>query len=210
MKILISAGPTIEKIDPVRFISNRSSGKMGYALAQAAIEAGHEVVLVSGPVAIEPPDKAELIKIESALEMAEAVKSKAPDCQLVIMAAAVADYRPVSIHEHKLKKTSGGLQLELERTEDILATLGKHKKTGQVLAGFAAETQNLAENALRKLQTKNLDWIFANDVAKPGQGFASENNSVTAYSSSGKKIEIPFASKLEVARRIIAILTESI
>ncbi len=200
MKILVTAGPTREKIDPVRFISNRSSGKMGYALAQAARELGHEVVLVSGPVALTPPENVEVVKIESAAEMAAAVKAAAPGCGVVIMAAAVADYRPAHAAEHKLKKRPGELFLELERTEDILKSLGEMKRPGQLLVGFAAETEELLTNAAGKLERKNLDWIVANTVS---DGFGTDTDQVTLLGRNGRRIDVPRAAKSMVARRIL-------
>ena len=209
MKVLISAGPTREKIDIVRFISNRSTGKMGYALAAAAVEHGWEVVMVSGPVSLTSPDKVRLVKVESAAEMAEAVHAEAHDADLVIMAAAVADYTPKNVSERKIKKTSDSLTIELEATEDILLTLGKSKPEGQVLVGFAAESENLLANAQDKMQRKNLDWIAANDISKDDRGFASDNNSVILLSKDGRRIEIPKTSKTNIAGQILEILKES-
>lgn len=203
MKILITAGPTREYIDPVRFITNRSSGRMGYALAEAAVARGFDVVLVTGPVVLTPPAGASVVRIESAAQMAEAVKCNAPACDAVVMAAAVADYRPAEISERKLKKMPGDLMLRLERTEDILASLGAMKKPGQVLVGFAAETDDLLANARRKLERKNLDWIAANKVA---DGFASETDKVTLLGRNGEIVELPLAPKLEVARRMLDVI----
>ena len=146
MKILISAGPTREFIDPVRFITNSSSGQMGYALAAAALRRGHDVTLVSGPVSLTPPAGADVVNVVTAAEMAEAMKSRFPHCSCCIMSAAVADYRPAHVHDQKMKKTPGNMLLELERTEDILKALGSLKKEGQLLVGFAAESENLLEN----------------------------------------------------------------
>lgn len=206
MKVVISAGPTREKIDIIRFISNRSTGKMGYALAAVAAEIGCEVVLVSGPVNLSVPDNVRLIKVESAAEMAKAVHSEAPDADLVIMAAAVADFTPIKSCNHKIKKTSGKLTIELDVTEDILLTLGKNKPEGQVLVGFAAESENLLANAQDKMQRKNLDWIAANDISRKDSGFASDSNAVTLLSRDGKKIEIPMDSKKNIAKQIIEII----
>ena len=200
MKILVTAGPTREKIDPVRFISNRSSGRMGYELAAAARDAGFEVVLVSGPTRLDPPAGVKLIRIESAAEMAAAVKAEARDAGLVIMAAAVADYRPAETLDHKLKKSDGELVLKLERTEDILAALGKAKPAGQILVGFAAETEDLIANARSKLERKNLDWIAANSVA---EGFATATDAVTLLGRGGETVELPRAPKSEIARAIL-------
>ena len=200
MKILITAGPTREKIDPVRFISNHSSGRMGYALAQAALDAGHKVTLISGPVSISAPEGADLINVISAAEMAESVKKHAPEANAVIMCAAVADYRPAHPLDSKIKKQSGNLVLELERTEDILAALGKSKYPGQLLIGFAAETDDLEKNAVDKLRRKNLDWIAANAVS---DGFGTLTNRVTLFHRSGKKTVLPLGRKSDVARDIL-------
>ncbi len=203
MKIIISAGPTREKIDTVRFISNYSSGKMGYALATVAVELGLEVTLISGPTVLVPPTGIKFIEVESAAQMATAVKATAKVADIIIMSAAVADYRPINIIPGKLKKSSGNLVIELERTEDILASLGENRPSGQVLCGFAAETENLIENAREKLFRKNLDWIIANDIGKPGQGFASDHNAVTMIGAKGQQIELPLADKASIARQII-------
>ena len=200
MKILITAGPTREYIDPVRFITNKSSGKMGYALAAAAAKRGWETLLVTGPVNLPAPEGAQVVRIESAAEMADAVERFAPGCDAVIMAAAVADYRPVEILEHKLKKQPGGMTLRLERTEDILASLGETKSRGQVLVGFAAETDDLLANARHKLESKNLDWIAANKVC---DGFASDTDKVTLLGRNGEVAELPLAPKPAVAEMIL-------
>ena len=200
MKILVTAGPTREKIDPVRFISNRSTGKMGYALAEAALRRGCKVVLISGPVALEAPAGATVIRVESAAEMAEAVKREAKTCDAVVMAAAVADYRPALTSEHKLKKQPGGMILQLERTEDILAYLGENKRPGQLLVGFAAETEDLLANAADKLKRKNLDWIAANTVEN---GFAADTDTVTLLGKNGEVIPLPTAAKPEVAKMML-------
>lgn len=205
MNILITAGPTREKIDPVRFISNYSSGKMGYSIAQAALEAGHSVTLISGPVTLTAPAEATLIKVTSAAEMAQAVHESAPRADVIIMTAAVADYRPANPFESKMKKLPGKLVLELERTEDILGTLGKNKSPSQRLIGFAAETDDLEKNALGKLERKNLDWIAANLVA---DGFGTQTNKITLYSRDGRKVAIPAGEKLEVAREMLKVVLQ--
>ena len=207
MKILITAGPTREAIDPVRFLSNRSTGKMGYALAQAAHELGYAVTLVSGPVVLTPPEGVTVVAVESAAEMAEAVKLRAASADLVIMAAAVADYRPKFRSAVKIKKGSDSLVLELERTEDILDTLGRSRHSGQILVGFAAETGDLLANAADKLARKHLDWVAANLVGVPDRGFAADTNAVTLLGRSGAKIELALQSKLDLARKILAIVT---
>lgn len=199
-KILITAGPTREYIDPVRFITNRSSGKMGYALAEAAVARGFGTILVTGPVNLEPPAGVEVVRVESASEMAAAVKRLSPGCDAVVMAAAVADYRPVEVSAHKLKKQPGDLTLRLERTEDILASLGEMKTPGQVLVGFAAETDDLLENAKHKLERKNLDWIAANRVC---DGFGADTNKVILLGREGKVVELPLESKAVVAKMIL-------
>lgn len=204
--ILISAGPTREKYDAVRFWSNRSSGKMGYALAAAAAARGWRVTLVSGPVALAAPAGVELVRVESAAEMAEAIKSRAPEMDAIIMAAAVADYRPVETFAGKMKKMPGKLVVEFERTEDILASLGQVKRPGQTLVGFAAETDDLLANAAGKLARKNLDWIVANDIGAAGRGFAVDTNAVTLLSSTGARIDLPLASKAEIAGKILDII----
>ena len=208
MRFLISAGPTREKIDVVRFISNRSSGKMGYALAEAARAAGGKVVLVSGPTHLTSPDNVTFIQVESAAEMATAIHAHAPESDIIIMAAAVADYRPVKTYPGKMKKAHGNLVMELERTEDILLTLGQNKRPGQKLVGFAAETDEVIESAIKKLQKKNLDWIIANDVSCNDRGFGSDHNAVTMISASGACDEVALSDKKTVARRIIRKILE--
>ena len=208
MKILINAGPTRESIDPVRFITNHSSGKMGYALASAAVAAGHEVTLVSGPVALTPPaGLKQLIRIVTAAEMADAMKQHFPDAGLTILCAAVADYRPKNYSASKLKKQEGGLMLELERTEDIALTLGKLKQPGQLLAGFAAETDEVEQNARKKLIEKKFDWIAANRVGIPGSGFGSDTNTVKLYAADGSMTDLGSGLKTELADRLIRIFT---
>jgi len=207
MRILVTAGPTREAIDAVRFISNKSTGKMGYAIAQTAAEAGHDVILVSGPVALTPPDGLlEFVPVVSAADMAEAVKSRAPQCGMVVMCAAVADYTPAHPIDRKMKKADGNLFLELKRTEDILKTLGQRKPGGQILVGFAAETDELEQYAREKLAAKNLDWIAANDVSRPDLGFASDANAVTLFAADGRRIDIPLQGKDAVARQMLEIL----
>ncbi|MBR2364723.1 MAG: phosphopantothenoylcysteine decarboxylase [Lentisphaeria bacterium] len=204
MKILVNAGPTREKIDPVRFISNHSSGKMGYAIAEAAILMGYEVTLVSGPVSISAPENLhKFISIESAAEMAEAMKKEFFNADLTILCAAVADYRPARPEKQKMKKKEGNLFLELERTEDIALSLGSRKKAGQLLAGFAAETNDLEANALTKMRKKNFDFIAANAVGIPGRGFGAEENAITLYKADGTKKELTLKSKKELAKELL-------
>ncbi|MBI5462005.1 MAG: bifunctional phosphopantothenoylcysteine decarboxylase/phosphopantothenate--cysteine ligase CoaBC [Gammaproteobacteria bacterium] len=202
LRVLVTAGPTREAIDPVRFISNRSSGKMGYAVAEAAAEAGARVVLVSGPVALPSPARVECVSVETAAEMHAAVLARVGDCDIFIGTAAVADYRPHSPAEHKLKKQTSALRLELERTTDILtAVAAQHPAPFTV--GFAAETERLAEHARAKRMAKSLDMIAANWVNVPGQGFEADDNALTLYWEGGA-CELPRASKSQLARALIA------
>ena len=183
-RILVSAGPTRERIDPVRYITNRSSGKMGYAIARAAAERGAEVTLVSGPVTLTPPQGVELVNIVSSADMFEAVTSRFDACDALIMAAAPADFTPAKAAEQKIKKQGGGMELSLVNTQDILAAVGA-RKGGRTLMGFAAESENLAENAKAKLQRKNLDFIAANDILAADAGFGVDTNRVTLYDDGG-------------------------
>jgi phosphopantothenoylcysteine decarboxylase / phosphopantothenate---cysteine ligase len=198
--VLITAGPTYEAIDPVRFIGNRSSGKMGYALVEAALRRGARVILVSGPTALQPPSAAEVIQVESAQQMRDAVLQHFVASTTVIMTAAVADYRPAQVAEQKIKREKA-MQLQLEPTSDILAELGK-RRSQQVLIGFAAETENTLENARGKLIRKNADAIVLNDVSNPKIGFASDRNAVTIISRD-EVVEVPESSKFEVAQRVL-------
>jgi len=198
--VLITAGPTREKIDPVRYLTNRSSGRMGYALAEAALRRGARVLLITGPVALTPPGAAEVIRIESAEEMRQAVLQKLPEATIVIKTAAVADYRPKSVASQKIKRT-GPMTLDLEPTTDILAEISQHKDS-QIVIGFAAETQNVPENARKKLVSKSLDAIVVNDVSREGVGFDSDRNAVTIISQQ-EVIEVPETTKWEVAERIL-------
>jgi phosphopantothenoylcysteine decarboxylase / phosphopantothenate---cysteine ligase len=198
--VLITAGPTREKIDPVRYITNRSSGRMGYALAEAAIRRGARVLLVTGPVALMAPEAAEVTRVETAEEMNQAMLKLLPQTTIVIKAAAVSDWRPKSVAAQKLKR-KGPLTLELEPTPDILAGLAHHKQ-GQIIVGFAAETENVLENARRKLAAKSLDAIVVNDVSRDGIGFDSERNAVTMITHD-EVVEIPEMTKWEVAQRVL-------
>ncbi|HEX4486572.1 MAG TPA: bifunctional phosphopantothenoylcysteine decarboxylase/phosphopantothenate--cysteine ligase CoaBC [Terriglobales bacterium] len=198
--ILITAGPTRERIDPVRYLTNRSSGRMGYALAEAALRRGARVLLVSGPTALKAPASSEVTSVETAAEMREAALRLLPSASIVIKTAAVADYRPKQIAEQKMKRT-GPLSLELEPTEDILAELGR-RKTSQIIVGFAAETQNALENARKKLASKKLDAIVVNDVSREGVGFDSDRNAVTIIAHD-EIVEVPETSKWEVAQRVL-------
>ncbi|OCA85499.1 phosphopantothenoylcysteine decarboxylase [Bacillus sp. FJAT-27225] len=200
--ILVTAGPTRERIDPVRFITNDSSGKMGYAIAEEAVRQGARVILVTGPVALKPPQGAEVIQIESAQDMYEAVLKFFDEADFVVKSAAVADYKPKISHDHKVKKQLGDETIELERTKDILMELGK-LKTHQILIGFAAETDNLEEYANKKLQVKNADMIVGNNVKTAGAGFNADTNIVTLFKRDGTSESLPLMPKQEVAKRII-------
>ncbi|MCP8970189.1 bifunctional phosphopantothenoylcysteine decarboxylase/phosphopantothenate--cysteine ligase CoaBC [Ectobacillus ponti] len=202
-KVLVTAGPTRERIDPVRYLSNFSSGKMGYAIAGEAAKLGADVTLVTGPSALPIPPNVQAVSVESAQEMLEAVLSRYDSVDAVIKTAAVADYRPKTVHGEKMKKQADELVIELERTTDILKTLGMRKRQ-QVLVGFAAETTNVAEYAAGKLESKNLDMIVANDVTKAGAGFGTDTNIVTMYKRDGTSIPLPMLSKQEVARSLLA------
>jgi len=199
--VLITAGPTQEPLDPVRFISNRSSGKMGYALADAAVKRGARVLLVSGPVHIAPPRGVELIHVETAADMRAAVMERLPESTIIIKAAAVADYHLHNVPQHKVKKTATRLSLELDPTPDILAEAGQ-KKGDRLLIGFAAETERLTEEARRKLNTKNCDMVVANLVNQDGVGFEANENEVTLVLSTGEILALPRAPKQEIANRI--------
>lgn len=198
--VLITAGPTREKIDPVRYITNRSSGRMGYALAEAALRRGARVLLVSGPTSILPPDAAELIRVETANQMRDAVLNLLPQATIVIKTAAVSDYRPKAPARQKLKRT-GPISLELEPTIDILAELAS-RKTSQLIIGFAAETENVLENARKKLAKKSLDAIVVNDVSREGIGFDSDRNAVSILTKD-EVVQVPETTKWEVAQRVL-------
>ncbi|WP_096269938.1 bifunctional phosphopantothenoylcysteine decarboxylase/phosphopantothenate--cysteine ligase CoaBC [Paucisalibacillus globulus] len=205
-KVLISAGPTRESIDPVRFFTNRSSGKMGYKLAEAALEMGAEVTLVSGPVNLDVPSSSiNRIDVVTAEEMYQAMTKEFPSHDIVIKAAAVADYRPIHTYDEKMKKQDGILQIEMERTKDILKTLGE-MKTKQFLVGFAAETQNLKKYGLDKLKRKNLDAIVVNNVGQEGAGFEGDTNIATYFNKKLQEYEIPKATKKEVAKEILTLI----
>ena len=200
--VLVTAGPTCEELDPVRYITNHSSGKMGYALARAARNAGAKVTLVAGQTALEDPVGMEVVGIRSAADLAEAVLSRQQENDVIIMAAAVADYTPAHRDDQKIKKEDGNLAIELKRTVDVLKTLGENKREGQVLIGFAMETQNLLENASKKLASKNADYIIANSIADEGAGFAVDTNKVTIISKEGMNA-LGLLSKEETAGKIL-------
>ena len=204
MRFLITAGPTREPIDPVRYLSNRSSGKMAYAIAEAAIDAGHEVVLISGPVNLDPPRGAELSSVSTSDEMFDAVQQEAPRSDVLVMCAAVADYKPAKASKHKIKKHDATLSLELIPTRDILASLPT-KDRQCVVVGFAAETENVEANARKKLQEKNCDVVVANDVSRSDSGMESDQNEVIILFRDGEIKKISRAPKKIVARELIKI-----
>ena len=201
-RLLITAGPTQEAIDPVRFISNRSSGKMGYALAKMAVLRGAQVTLVSGPVSIAPFAGIETVAVRSAQQMFEAVSERSADSDVVIMCSAVADYKPVSYSEQKMKKSDNDMSIPLTRTQDILGWLGDHKQAGQVLVGFSMETENLIENSRQKLTKKHADLICANSIASEQTGFAVDTNKVTLITQENVT-ELPLCTKEETADLIL-------
>ncbi|MCM1158499.1 MAG: bifunctional phosphopantothenoylcysteine decarboxylase/phosphopantothenate--cysteine ligase CoaBC [Bacteroidales bacterium] len=201
-KVLVTAGPTMEAIDPVRFISNHSTGKMGYAIAKCAMERGAEVTLITGQTALSRPLFVRVVPVVSAKDMFEAVKENAEDAELIIKAAAVADYTPETVAEDKIKKKDGEMSVSLVRTTDILSYLGKHKKPGQILCGFAMETKDLLENAEKKLRDKHADMIVANSLKVEGAGFGVDTNVVTLIRENGRK-ELPLMAKEKVAEAIL-------
>ncbi len=201
-KVLVTAGPTQEKLDPVRYISNHSTGKMGYAVAAAAVRRGADVTLVSGKVELTPPMGVQVVPVVSAADMAQAVKDAASEQDIIIKAAAVADYRPRVTADEKLKKKDEELSVELERTEDILAWLGAHRRAGQILCGFSMETEHLLENSRAKLEKKKVDMIVANNLKQEGAGFGTDTNVVTLITKE-KTEEFPMLSKEEVADRLL-------
>ena len=213
LRILVTAGPTREYFDPVRFLSNPSSGKMGYALAEEASRRGHVVTLVSGPSSLTPKfkgPKSRLIRVVSAEEMYRAVIKQAPKADLIIMAAAVSDYRPAKYFSKKVKKKGKGMCITLVPTKDILKELGRRKKPGQILVGFAAETDHLVQNAQKKLREKNLDFIVANYVGEKTGGFESEKNRATILTRNGKTLALPLLPKTSLACRILIEITDTI
>jgi phosphopantothenoylcysteine decarboxylase/phosphopantothenate--cysteine ligase len=206
-KVVVTAGGTQEPLDPVRYLTNRSSGKQGYALTQAAVDLGAEVILIFAPTALTPPVGATLVPVRTAAEMAAAVKENISQADVLLMAAAVADFRPGEVAPEKIKKGQSGMSLELTRTTDILAGIGaQKKKTGypRALVGFAAESEDLIANAEKKLAAKSLDLIAANDISASDAGFGVDTNQITLLFADGRKEELPLASKSEVAARILA------
>ncbi|HET7578247.1 MAG TPA: bifunctional phosphopantothenoylcysteine decarboxylase/phosphopantothenate--cysteine ligase CoaBC [Bacillales bacterium] len=201
-KVLVTAGPTQEKVDPVRYFTNHSSGKMGYALAEEAAGLGAEVTLVSGPSDLEMPAGVQVIRVVTAAEMYDAVIQRFADVDIVLKAAAVSDYRPKTSYEHKMKKKDGKWMIEMERTKDILAELG-NEKDGQVLVGFAAESENIGEYAEQKLRKKNLDFVVANNISEAGSGFRGDTNKVAIFRRDGSKRELEMMSKREAAGAVL-------
>jgi len=207
LRVLVTAGPTVERIDPVRYITNRSTGKMGYAIAEAARDRGAEVALVSGPVTLQKPAGVDVISIESSAQLCDAVLGRGPWADVVIQAAAPADFRPVTVAERKIKKTGAGMTLELENTTDVAAALGRDKRPGQTLVAFAAETHDLLENARGKLDRKNADLVAANDVSRRDAGFGTDTNAVTLITRKDVKA-LPLMTKRETADAILDAVME--
>ncbi|MBQ2744607.1 MAG: bifunctional phosphopantothenoylcysteine decarboxylase/phosphopantothenate--cysteine ligase CoaBC [Lachnospiraceae bacterium] len=203
-KVLVTAGPTVEAIDPVRFISNHSTGKMGYAIANAAAVRGAEVTLVSGPVHVKADAAVNVVNVTSAAQMFEEVKNRMEKQDIIIKAAAVADYTPEAVADNKIKKSDGEMSIKLKRTEDILKYIGEHKKPGQIVCGFSMETENLIENSKAKLIKKNVDMIVANNLKVEGAGFGVDTNVVTIITRDDVK-ELPVMTKAEVADEILDI-----
>lgn len=201
-RILITAGPTVEAIDPVRYITNHSTGKMGYAIARQAMLRGAKVTLVTGPTAIQPPPFVNVVEVESAADMFQAVTERAAQQDIIIKSAAVADYTPQVVADEKMKKADGALSIPLVRTEDILAWLGQHRQAGQFLCGFSMETENMLENSRKKLLKKNVDMIVANNLRVDGAGFGVDTNVVTLITKEDT-IELPKLAKEEVAERLL-------
>lgn len=201
-KVLVTAGPTQEAIDPVRYITNHSTGKMGYAIARHCMLRGADVTLVTGPTHLAPPPFVTVVPILSAKDMFDAVTSRADEQDIIIKSAAVADYRPATVADEKMKKSGEVLTMELEKTNDILKYLGEHKKEGQFLCGFSMETENMIENSRAKLQKKNLDMIVANNLKQTGAGFGTDTNIVTLITKE-EEIELPMMSKDEAAKEIV-------
>ena len=201
-RVLVTAGPTRESIDPVRFITNRSTGKMGYAVARAAAYRGARVTLVTGPVNLKPPMFVDVVPVESAREMFEAVTSRSGEMDMIVKSAAVADYRPGTVGAEKIKKSDGDMSIALERTDDILGWLGSHRREGKILCGFSMETQNMLENSAAKLEKKHVDMIVANNLKVSGAGFGTDTNVVTFITKDGAE-ELPMLTKDEVAHRLL-------
>ena len=206
-RVLVTAGPTQESIDPVRFITNHSTGKMGYAIAKMCMLRGAEVTLVSGPTSIAKPEFVHVVDVVTAKEMYEEVTKRAKDQDIIIKAAAVADYRPKSVSSEKMKKKDDDLAISMERTDDILKFLGEHKKEHQFLCGFSMETENMLENSRKKLEKKHLDMIVANNLKVEGAGFGTDTNVMT-FITADREIEIPKCPKEEIAHRLLDVILE--
>jgi len=202
LTVMVTAGPTAEPIDPVRYLTNRSSGKMGYAVAEAAARRGAKVILISGPTALKPPQGVEFTSVETASQMYEAVLERFPCVDVVVKSAAVADYRPIEVAGQKIKKHTDTMSLELMKNPDILADLGRRKEN-QILIGFAAETSELEQNARQKVAGKNLDLLVANDVTQPGAGFGADTNIAKFVYPDGSIVSLPLMDKLALAHRIL-------
>ncbi len=208
MRFVVTAGPTREPIDPVRFLSNRSSGKMGYAIAEAALESGHDVTLISGPVNLTPPERAHFIAVTTSEEMFVDVQRAVGDCDVFVMCAAVADYRPAKVSPQKLKKKNTGGVINLVPTRDILSAIARGPRSFLAI-GFAAETNDVEENARKKLRAKNCDMIIANDVSRPESGMESDENEVEIFFRDGKRKKIPRAPKKIIARELVKIISNA-
>lgn len=204
LRFLITAGPTREALDPVRYFSNRSSGKMGYALAAAACRLG-QTTLISGPVTLAPPRSAKIIRVVTAREMARVTLQESRKADIILQCAAVADYSPARVSKQKIKKTGAGLSIKMIPTLDILSALGRNKKNGQLLVGFAAETNRLKKNALLKLRRKNLDFIVANPVDRKNSGFESDFNTAVVFGRKGFEKKFPRMSKTLLARKLLTL-----
>ena len=207
MRFVVTAGPTREAIDPVRFISNRSSGKMGYAIAEAALAAGHDVTLISGPASVAPPEGAQFISITTSDELHDEVHRAVRECDVLVMCAAVSDYKPATVEPRKMKKRKTPFALELIPTRDILASLPKENRS-YLVVGFAAETHDLETNARKKLREKNCDMIVANDVSKTDSGMESDENAVTIFFRNGESKTISRTSKKIIARELVKIISK--
>jgi len=207
MRFLITAGPTREPIDPVRFISNRSSGKMGFAIASAALEAGHEVMLVTGPVCLAPPVGAQVVRVITGDEMFDAVQSRLAEADFLVMCAAVADFKPAEYSKNKIKKRNAPRAIALVPARDILSSL-VHPKKKITIAGFAAETESLAENAQKKLREKRCDVIVGNDVSRMDTGLESDDNELVLFFRNGETIAMPRENKLVLARKLVKIFAQ--
>jgi phosphopantothenoylcysteine synthetase/decarboxylase len=207
MKFLITAGPTREPLDPVRFLSNRSSGKMGYAIAQAALDAGHEVILVSGPVCLQPPAKAHVLLVSTCDEMFDTVQQYLGEADCLVMCAAPADFKPAKFSAQKIKKQNAAMQIALAPTRDILTSLARPQKKIAIV-GFAAETESLAENARKKLREKNCDLVIGNDASRMDTGFESDDNELTLFYKSGIEQSFPRAKKKLLAKKLVKIFAQ--